>query len=131
MKSHQHGPITEINMTPFVDIVLVILIIFMLTATLLLPRTFSVSLPQATEADKIEKPPVIIAINAAGELAINGVRLAHDGEFDQVFGAQPQGPEPQAVIAADKEIHHGRLIEVIDRLKRLKVQRIGIEVEQR
>ena len=130
MKHHQHGPITEINMTPFVDIVLVILIIFMLTATLLLPRTFSIALPQATEADKIEKPPVIIGINAEGQIAINGVRLAHDGEFEQVFRAQPQGPEPQAVIAADKEIRHGRLIEVIDNLKRLKVQRIGIEVEQ-
>ncbi|MBI4643989.1 MAG: biopolymer transporter ExbD, partial [Deltaproteobacteria bacterium] len=48
MKSHQHGPITEINMTPFVDIVLVILIIFLLTATVMLPRTFSIALPQAT-----------------------------------------------------------------------------------
>jgi len=131
VKSHQYGPITEINMTPFVDIVLVILIIFMLTATLLLPRTFSIALPQATQADKIDKPPIIIGINAEGRIAINGVRLAHDGEFEQVFRAQPQNQEPQAVIAADKDIRHGRLIEVIDNLKRLKVHRIGIEVEQR
>jgi len=131
VKGHQHGPITEINMTPFVDIVLVIMIIFMLTATLLLPRSFSVALPQNAETEKVETPPVIIAIDAAGRIAINGVRLAHDGEFDQVFRAQPQGPEAQAVIAADKDIQHGRLIEVIDQLKRLRVQRIGIEVEQR
>jgi biopolymer transport protein TolR len=131
VKSHQYGPITEINMTPFVDIVLVILIIFMLTATLLLPRTFSIALPQATQADKMDKPPIIIGINAEGQIAINGVRLAHDGEFEPVFRAQPQNQEPQAVIAADKDIRHGRLIEVIDNLKRLKVHRIGIEVEQR
>ncbi|MHB9073145.1 MAG: ExbD/TolR family protein [Desulfobaccales bacterium] len=131
MKQHQRGPITEINMTPFVDIVLVILIIFMLTATLLLPRTFSIALPQATQADKIEKPPIIIAINAQGQIGINGVRLANDDEFEQVFRAQQQNHEPQAIIAADKEVRHGRLIEVIDNLKRLKVQRIGIEVEQR
>ena len=48
MKLHRHGPITEINMTPFVDIVLVILIIFLLTATVMMPRTFSIALPKAT-----------------------------------------------------------------------------------
>ncbi|WP_449245643.1 ExbD/TolR family protein [Desulfobacca acetoxidans] len=131
MKDQVQGPITEINMTPFVDIVLVILIIFMLTATLLQPRTFSIALPKATEAEKNEKHPIIIAINAEGQIAINGVRLNHYGEFEQVFRAQSQDPEPQAVIAADREIRHGRLIEVIDNLKRLKVERIGIEIEQR
>lgn len=131
MKPHQHGPITDINMTPFVDIVLVILIIFLLTATVMMPRTFAIALPQATQADKPEKVPIIISINREGQIAINGVRLAHDGEFEQVFRTQQQSKEPQAVIAADKETRHGRLIEVIDRLKCLQVQRIGIEVEQR
>ncbi|MBI4644262.1 MAG: biopolymer transporter ExbD, partial [Deltaproteobacteria bacterium] len=130
-KHHQHGPITEINMTPFVDIVLVILIIFMLTATLLLPRTFSIALPQATQAEKMEKMPLIISLNGEGRIAINGVRLAQDGDFDRIFCEQMHGKEPQAVIAADKQVRHGRLMEIIDHLKRLKVQRIGIEVEQR
>jgi biopolymer transport protein ExbD len=131
VKSHQHGPITEINMTPFVDIVLVILIIFLLTATVLLPRTFSIALPQATQAEKMEKVPIIISLDGEGRIAINGVRLAGDGDFDRIFCEQMQGKEPQAVIAADKQVRHGRLMEVIDHLKRLKVQRIGIEVEQR
>ena len=130
MKLHRHGPITEINMTPFVDIVLVILIIFLLTATVMMPRTFSIALPKATQADKIEKTVVIISIDREGQIAINGVRVSQDQDFDQIFTGQVQGKEPQAVIAADKETKHGRLIEVIDRLKRLQVQRIGIEVEQ-
>jgi biopolymer transport protein ExbD len=131
MKGHQHGPITEINMTPFVDIVLVILIIFLLTATVLMPRTFSIALPQATQAEKIEKVPIIISLDGEGRIAINGARLAQDGDFERIFCEQMQGKEPQAIIAADKQVRHGRLIEVIDHLKRLKVQRIGIEVEQR
>jgi len=131
MKSHQHGPITEINMTPFVDIVLVILIIFLLTATVLLPRTFSIALPKASQAEKMEKAPIIISLNEEGKIAINGVRLAQDGDFDRIFCEQMQGKEPQAVIAADKQVRHGRLMEVIDHLKRLQVQRIGIEVEQK
>ena len=130
MKLHRHGPITEINMTPFVDIVLVILIIFLLTATVMMPRTFSIALPKATQADKIEKTVVIISIDREGQIAINGVRVSQDQDFDQIFTGQVQGKEPQAVIAADKETKHGRLIEVIDHLKRLQVQRIGIEVEQ-
>ncbi len=131
MKSHQHGPITEINMTPFVDIVLVILIIFLLTATVMMPRTFSIALPQATQAQKPEKVPIIISINRGGQIAINGVRLENDAHFESVFQGQQPGKESMAVIAADKETRHGRLMEVIDRLKCLQVQRIGIEVEQR
>jgi biopolymer transport protein ExbD len=131
MKNHQHGPISEINMIPFVDIVLVILIIFLLTATMMMPSTFSISLPKATQAEKPEKVPIIISINRDGQIAINGVRLAQDAEFEQVFRAQLADKESQAIIAADKDTRHGRLIEVIDRLKCLQVQRIGIEVEQR
>ncbi|HAY21736.1 ExbD/TolR family protein [Desulfobacca acetoxidans] len=130
MKLHRHGPITEINMTPFVDIVLVILIIFLLTATVMMPRTFSICLPQATQADRLEKAVVIISIDQEGRIAINGIKVNQDSDFNQIFTAQVQGKEPQAVIAADKHTRHGRLIEVIDRLKCLQVQRIGIEVDQ-
>jgi biopolymer transport protein TolR len=131
MKGHIHGPITEINMTPFVDIVLVILIIFLLTATVMMPRTFSIALPKATQADKLDCAPVIVSIDREGKIAINGHRLNHDDEFDQVFKTQVQGKEPLAVIAADQDTRHGRLIQVIDRLKGLQAKRIGIEVEQK
>ena len=131
MKGHIHGPITEINMTPFVDIVLVILIIFLLTATVMLPRTFSIALPQAAQADKLASIPVIISIDREGHIAINGQRLSQDHDFNSVFLSQKQGKETTAVIAADKDARHGRLIEVIDRLKGLQVTRIGIEVEQK
>ncbi len=130
MKLHRHGPITDINMIPFVDIVLVILIIFLLTATVMMPRTFSISLPQATQAEQLEKAVMIISIDREGNIAINGTRVCQDSDFEPIFTSQLQGREPQAVIAADKETRHGRLIEVIDRLKRLQVQRIGIEVDQ-
>jgi len=131
MKGHIHGPITEINMTPFVDIVLVILIIFLLTATVMLPRTFSIALPKAEQADKLESVPIIVSIDREGRIAINGVSLGQDSDFEKVFLGQKQGKEPLAVIAADTDTRHGRLIEVIDRLKGLKVTRIGIEVEQK
>jgi len=131
MKGHIHGPITDINMTPFVDIVLVILIIFLLTATVMLPRTFSIALPKATQADKLESVPVIVSIDREGQIAINGTKLRRDSDFDQVFQGQKQGKEALAIIAADQDTRHGRLIEVIDRLKGLQVKRIGIEVEQK
>jgi len=131
MKGNIHGPITEINMTPFVDIVLVILIIFLLTATVMMPKTFAIALPKATQADKLETVPIIISIDREGRIAVNGVRLAQEQDFDRLFTAQLQGKEPQAVIAADTDTRHGRLIDVIDRLRALKVQRIGIEVDQK
>lgn len=131
MKGHIHGPITEINMTPFVDIVLVILIIFLLTATVMLPRTFSIALPKAAQADRLEGVPIIISIDRDERIAINGQHLRQDSDFEQVFRSHWKDKEPQAIIAADQNIRHGRLIEVIDRLKSLQVIRIGIEVEQK
>ena len=131
MNSHQHGPISEINMTPFVDIVLVILIVFLLTATVMMPRTFGIALPKATQADKLKSVPIIISIDRKGQIAVNGIKLTQDGDFEKVFTAQQQGKEPQAIIAADTDTRHGRLIDVIDRLRCLKVQRIGIEVDQK
>jgi biopolymer transport protein ExbD len=131
MRGPIHGPITDINMTPFVDIVLVILIIFLLTATVMLPRTFSIALPKAAQADKLESVPVIVSIDRDGHIAINGTRLSQDSDFDKMFLSQKQGEETLAIIAADRDTRHGRLIEVIDRLKGLQVSRIGIEVEQK
>jgi biopolymer transport protein TolR len=131
MRGPIHGPITDINMTPFVDIVLVILIVFLLTATVMLPRTFSIALPKATQAYKLESFPVIISIDRTGHIAINGTMLKQESDFDQVFSSQKQGKETLAIIAADRDTRHGRLIEVIDRLKCLKVSRIGIEVDQK
>jgi biopolymer transport protein ExbD len=131
MRGPIYGPITDINMTPFVDIVLVILIIFLLTATVMLPRTFSIALPKAAQADKLESVPVIVSIDRDGHIAINGTRLSQDGDFDKMFLSQKQGKETLAIIAADRDTRHGRLIEVIDRLKGLQVSRIGIEVEQK
>lgn len=131
MKGNLHGPITDINMTPFVDIVLVILIIFLLTATVMLPRTFSIALPKAAQADKLESVPVIVSIDREGHIAINGNRLSRNSDFDQVFQSQHRGQEALAVIAADQDTRHGRLVEIIDRLKGLQVKRIGIEVDQK
>lgn len=131
MKNHIHGPITDINMTPFVDIVLVILIIFLLSATVMLPRTFSIALPKAAQADKLESVPVIVSIDREGKIAINGNRLLQDRDFEHLFQSQIHGKESMAIIAADQDTRHGRLIEVIDRLKGLKVQKIGIEVEHK
>ena len=131
MRGNIHGPITEINMTPFVDIVLVVLIIFLLTATVMMPRNFSIALPKAAQADELESVPIMISIDREGHIAVNGVKLGQDSDFEKVFTAQKQGKAPQAIIAADTETRHGRLVEVIDRLRGLKVQRIGIEVEQK
>jgi biopolymer transport protein ExbD len=131
MKGSVHEPLTEINMTPFVDIVLVILIIFLLTATVMMPRTFAITLPKAAHADKLKTIPIIISIDREGRIAVNGIRLAQDRDFDKVFLAQKKGQEPEAIIAADAESRHCRLVEVIDRLRSLKVKRIGIEVDQK
>jgi biopolymer transport protein TolR len=88
-----------------------------------LTGTFAIALPKAAQADKLEGIPIIISIDREGHIAVNGVKLAQDADFEKVFTAQHHGKEHQAIIAADTDTRHGRHIEVIDRLRGLKVQR--------
>ncbi len=98
MKGHIHGPITEINMTPFVDIVLVILIIFLLTATVMMPRTFGIALPKAAQADKLESVPIIISIDRAGtretvEAMNKAARKIREGMSVVIFPEGSRSPD--------------------------------------
>lgn len=130
IRDDDDGTVSGINVTPLVDITLVLLIIFMVTAKLLDGRALPLQLPPAV-AGNVVQTPFAVELYANGEAAIGGKKIASD---EAVLGlareARARDPELRAVIRADAAIPHGRVIHVLDLLKRAEVSRIAFGVAE-
>jgi biopolymer transport protein ExbD len=129
--SYRRGVITEINVTPLVDIMLVLLIVFMLTAHLIAKQAIEINLPRASQSTTLQPSPLVIALKEHGELFLNehpvdaeSLRAAIAAEVQK----DPANP-PQVVIAADKAVSHGRVVWVLDLVKRLGVTSFAIQID--
>ena len=125
------GIIAEINVTPLVDIMLVLLIIFMLTAQLIMRQAIEIDLPHATQASTAKPTTLSISLGADGTLYLDNKRSSAAElrtAVQAAVAADPQHP-PQAMIAADKRVAHGRVVWVLDLVKSLGVTSFGIEID--
>lgn len=125
------GKVAAINVTPLVDVVLVLLIIFMVTSTYIARQAFEAELPTASAADPLEaNPPLIIEIRADSSIYVGGEPFTLATLDARV--KQPDGPDgkkaDQAVIAADKAVNYGRVTEVIDLIRRAGIQKFALEI---
>jgi biopolymer transport protein ExbD len=127
--------INEINIIPLVDIMLVLLIIFMVTAQFLREQPpeadpgIEVELPAAATGGAVSESLLSITINKAGEIFLNG-RLATYDDLQAAVGAAGKPPsELEALIAADKDITHGSVVGVIDYMRKLGVERFAINTK--
>ena len=122
--------ITEINVTPLVDIMLVLLIIFMLTANVISRRkAIEVDLPKAADATSLDTPPLAVTLTRAGALFVDGAPSTEVALRAAVRATLAKNPKAQAVIAADKETAHGRVVWVIDLVKSLGMAAFAIEID--
>jgi biopolymer transport protein ExbD len=121
--------ITEINVTPLVDIVLVMLIIFMVTTSYIVNPSIKVDLPKAATGSDQAKTTLGLTLTKEGGLYLNGDKTDDDGLKRFIGTELPRNPELQAVIAADKVVPHGQVVHVIDLVKRAGVRKFAINVE--
>jgi biopolymer transport protein ExbD len=121
--------ITEINVTPLVDIVLVMLIIFMVTTSYIVNPSIKVDLPKAATGSDQAKTTLGLTLTKEGGLYLNGDKTDDDGLKRFIGTELPRNPELQAVIAADKVVPHGQVVHVIDVVKRAGVRKFAINVE--
>lgn len=120
--------ITGINVTPLVDVVLVLLVVLMVTATYLASRSIPVDLPSG-KTGEATTAPLTVSLTKAGLLYVDGV-AANEGELRQKLAqARRRDPELRAVIAADGAVPHRRVIGVIDLLRQEHVERFAINVD--
>jgi biopolymer transport protein ExbD len=121
--------IVEINVTPLVDITLVLLIIFMVTASLIVSPAIKVDLPKAASGSDQTKTTLALTLMKDGSLYLNGERSS-DAAVAQYIGSElPKTPDLQAIIAADRAVPHGDVVHVIDLVKRAGVHRFAINVD--
>ena len=121
--------IVDINVTPLVDITLVLLIIFMVTASYIVSPAIKVDLPKAASGSDQTKTTLAITIAKDGALFLNGERSSDAGIVAYIGGELPKNAELQAIIAADKVVSHGDVIHVIDLVKRSGVHRFALNVD--
>jgi biopolymer transport protein ExbD len=109
--------ITGINVTPLVDIVLVLLIIFMMTASYIVTPAIRVDLPKAQTAEPVVQSTLALVITREGDVFLDNKKVS-DGDIRGFIRAERQsGKELEAIIAADAAIRHGRVVQLIDLIK--------------
>ena len=117
------GLLTDINVTPLVDVVLVLLVIMMATATALASRTIPVHLPKAsTGATPNDKKPLSVAVDESGALYVEQTRVT-----DDELRARARGLET-AIVAADGRARHENVVHALEILRGEHVGKISIVV---
>ena len=105
-------PMAEINMVPLIDVVLVLLVIFIVTAPLL-TNVVKLDLPKATSAADIEKPEKVeFAIDASGGLFWKGERITREDAIAR-FAARDQRPQPEIYLRADQNVPYRYVAETL------------------
>ncbi|MGZ3742233.1 MAG: ExbD/TolR family protein [Pseudobdellovibrionaceae bacterium] len=123
--------IADINVVPLVDIILVVLIIFMVTAPLLIKPTISVNLPKAASGDQTAPSKLNIALTAEGRINLNGSFVDEAAVKQKVTDEVAKNPEIQAIISADKDVPHGKVIGLLDIVKTAGVKKFAISIDKK
>jgi biopolymer transport protein ExbD len=125
------GPLASINIIPFVDIVLVLLVIFMLTSATIVRASLKVELPRAASGGGRVESTLNLLYNRQGELFMNGEKLPSIGAAaGRIRAESRQNPKVQAVISADRGVEYGRVVEIIDVVKQNGVASFALDIER-
>jgi biopolymer transport protein ExbD len=122
--------ISNINITPMVDIMLVLLIIFMVTTTFMLMPTIPVKLPRAAN---VEEPPTqafALVMNEEGKLFINGQETTPERAEKILREAVSKNPELHGIVAADKSVLYEHVIWMIDLVRGCGVRNFALNVQK-
>lgn len=122
--------ISSINVVPLVDIILVVLIIFMVTAPMIMKPSINVNLPKAASGDKTAPGGLSITLTTDGRVLLNGEVSDNEKIKLQAQGELQKNPEVQAIISADREVPHGQVVAMIDLVKQLGVKKFAISIEK-
>jgi len=118
----------DINITPFTDVVLVLLIVFMVATPALYESSLKVELPQGTTTDDTRKD-VVVTIDAAGGIYIGDRRVDLINLGKAVKEMIASGQEPQVIVNGDRNVKYDAVIEVMDTLARSGVKNPGLGVD--
>ena len=125
-----YRPMAEINVTPMVDVMLVLLVIFMVTAPLL-TAGIPVNLPQ-TKADTLSEPtePLVVTVNAEGKVFLQETEVPVDSLVARLQAITANKPDTKIYVRGDKAINYGRVMEVMGLIKGAGFAQVALIVDQ-
>ena len=122
------GLISGINVTPLVDVMLVLLIIFMVTARIIVSQGMPMDLPKAATGETVQTV-FSIELTADGKTVVDSAPVPNDDSIVSFAKrAKEKNKDLRAVIRADSKVEHGRVIHVLDLLNRTGVSKIAFAV---
>ncbi len=123
------GAITGINVTPLVDVVLVLLIILMVSSTYIVAQTMKVQLPKAKSTDGQAEKPVTVVVQKSGALLLDDQPATEAQISEKLKAAVAADADANVVVSADKETQHGAVVHVMDLCKEAGVVKFSINVQ--
>ena len=138
LQTSDNQPISAINVTPFVDVVLVLLVIFIITAPTLMKESIAIKLPKSASSEAQPTSPLGVAINKEGQILINGVLMTDEQIVSDIQAlslknsnnSQNKNNDLQALIAADGDAKHKDVVRAIDLIKKAGVHRFALQVDK-
>ncbi|MCK9259152.1 MAG: biopolymer transporter ExbD [Azoarcus sp.] len=124
-QGNERMPTSEINMVPLIDVMLVLLIVFMITAPLL-THSVKIDLPQASSTPNTEKPETVtLALDANGSLFWNDQSLPDTDLTLRLQAAAAQSPQPELHLRADQNTRYQKLAEVMSAAREAGIEKMG------
>jgi biopolymer transport protein ExbD len=125
---HDDEIITDINVTPFVDVALVLLIIFMVTATYIVAQSIPVDLPEAGTGEDVVTT-LAITITSDGNLYVDGKRTDDAKLKSLIADTRKKNEDVRVIIAGDRKVEHGAVVHVIDLVRKQGVAKFAINID--
>jgi biopolymer transport protein TolR len=128
-RSRRGGPINEINMTPFIDVMLVLLIIFMVAAPLLTAGV-PLDLPQTRASPlNVDTKPVTLSIRASGQVFLGETELSDEEIVGRLASTAKQGFDERIFVRGDKKVDYGRVAQVMSIVTAAGYKRVALVTE--
>ncbi|MEP6865094.1 MAG: biopolymer transporter ExbD [Deltaproteobacteria bacterium] len=122
--------ITDINVTPFVDVVLVLLVVFMVTAKLIVARGVDIDKPKAATGGEVQST-LRVSVAQDGQLYVNGDKFDDDAKaIARIKAIAATTSKPKAIIAGDRKTAYGGVMRAIDLVQQAGVTAIALENER-
>jgi biopolymer transport protein TolR len=126
--SGRRSSMSQINVTPFVDVMLVLLIIFMVTAPML-DQGVQVDLPEVAEAPglPVQQEPLVVTIEKNGQILLGKARIDQLEKLGPVIQQALKGkPDREVFLEADEKVAYGRVVQVMAAVKKAGVEKLGM-----
>jgi biopolymer transport protein ExbD len=122
---------SHLDIAPLIDIVFLLLVFFMLTSTFVTPEAIELELPESSSAQSIEITPIIVAINQAGELSLNGNRIVLEHLQSAIAPLMTENSQTPITLKSDAQTQVQQLLNVMDKIRQAGGTNIALATSQK